>query len=300
MSGGTPHFVLGLVIVAAVQAMAVTHAAPLAAGPSVDLGALGADLNLSPKRLVLDATTRSATVYVFNQGSTSGYYSVDLVDEIMLPDGRIRKVSDVASDPSAAENIAKLKSARDLMLVTPRRIWLAPHESQTIRIRARPPLDGNPGEYRTHLMITALPPEDTGLTAEQASTNGDTKSLSVRVLALYSLGIPVIYRQGLVEARGHINNVTSSPQDDYSLLEMDLDRQGAASIYGDVVVRTGGQNGPVVGEVNGIGVYPELAQLRLKVPLKRKVVAGERLSIAWRDQDINRAAQIAGSEFIAP
>ncbi len=300
MHRSLPPLILGLAIIAATQAMAVAHAAPLGAGPSLDIGALGADLNLSPKRLVLDAKTRSATVYVFNQGGTSGFYSVDLVDEIMLADGRIRKVSELQSDPSAAENIAKLKSARDLMLVTPRRIWLAPHESQTVRIRAHPPLDAAPGEYRTHLMITALPPEETGLIAEQVGASGEAKALSVRVLALYSLGIPVIYRQGPVEARGHIKNVTSVAQADHALLEMDLERDGTASLYGDIVVRSGGQNGPVVGEVNGIGVYPELGQLRLKVPLVRKLAAGERLSIAWRDQDLNRADYAFRSEFIAP
>ncbi len=295
-----PSLILGLALIANPMTLNAAQAGPLGAGPSLEVGALGADLNLSPKRLVLDAQTRSATVYVFNQGGTSGYYSVDLVDEIMLADGRIKKVSDLASDPSAAEKIAKLKSARDLMLVTPRRIWLAPHESQTVRIRAHPPLDAAPGEYRTHLVITALPPEETGLVADQVGTPGQTKALSVRVLALYSLAIPVIYRQGQIDAQGQIKNITSSVQDGHALLEMDLERDGAASLYGDIVVRSGGRNGPVVGEVNGIGVYPELGQLRLKVPLQRKLAAGEHLLIAWRDQDLNRGGQSMGREFIAP
>lgn len=292
---------LGLLIAVTAQlgaTSAVGAAADVAPAAAVNAGAIGADLNLSPKRVVFDAATHSATVYVFNQGVTPGVYSVDLVDEVMLPDGRIEKVGDAAGDPAAAPLLARLRSARDLMLVTPRRVSIAPHESQTIRLRAHPPADGAAGEYRTHLIISALPPVDTGLTAEEVGAKGDGKSLSVRVIALYSLAIPVIYRQGAADVRGHIDHLALSPEAE--ALEMDMARDGATSIYGAVEIRAGGPKGQVLGLVDGVGVYPEVDHRHLKVTLRRRVARGEQLSITWRDQDVKPGALIATSDFTAP
>ena len=303
MTSKASSLALGLLLAAAAPAFAAIAApdAPAAApAATVNAGAIGADLNLSPKRVVFDAATHSTTVYVFNQGATSGVYSVELADEVMLPDGKIEKVEDAAADPAAAPFAAKLKSGKDLMLVTPHRISLAPHESQTVRIRVHPPADGAAGEYRTHLIIRALPPEDTGLTAEQASAKGDAKDLSVRVIALYSLGIPLIYRQGAADVRGHIEHVAISPEGDHSLLEMDMARDGATSLFGDVEVRSGGAKGEVVGLTDGVGVYPEVDHRHLKISLKRRIAPGDRLSITWQDQDVKPGALIAASEFTAP
>ena len=300
---GATLLVQGFLAAALAQAWgAAAQTPPASAAPAatVNAGAIGADLNLSPKRVVFDAVTRSTTVYVFNQGANSGVYSVELADEVMLPDGRIEKVSDAGSDAAAAPGLAKLKSAKDLMLVTPHRISIAPHESQTIRIRAHPPTDGAAGEYRTHLVISALPPDDTGLTADQVSAKGDGKTMSVRVIALYSLGIPVIYRQGPPDVRGHMDHITLSPETDHSLLEMDMARDGATSIFGDVEVRVGGPKGQVVGLVDGVGVYPEVDHRHLKLSLKRAITKGEALTITWRDQDVKPGALIATSDFTAP
>lgn len=270
-----------------------------AAGPTVNAGAIGADLNLSPKRVVFDAATHSATVYVFNQGGASGVYSVTLADEVMLPDGRIIKVEDAAADPANAALAARMKSAKDLMMVTPRRITLAPHESQTIRIRVHPTADGAPGEYRAHLVISALPPEDTGLTADQASGKSDT-NLSVRVIALYSLAIPLIVRQGPVDAKGHMDHLSVGPEDDHSAVQVDLMREGTNSIFGDVEVRVSGPKGALLGAVNGVGVYPEVDHRHLKVSLTRKVTPGEHLTVTWRDQDLKPGALIGSSDITAP
>jgi hypothetical protein len=266
----------------------------------VNAGAIGADLNLSPKRVVFDASTRSATIYVFNQGLNSGVYSVELVDEVMLPDGHIEKVADAATDPAAASILPSLKSAKDLMLVTPHRVSIGPHESQTIRVRAHPPADGAAGEYRTHLLVSALPPEDSGLTAQQAAEKTDDKTLSVRIIALYSLGIPMIYRQGAADVRGRIDHLALSVEADHSALDMDLARIGATSIFGDIEIRAGGAKGPVVGLVDGVGVYPEVDHRHLKVSLTRKIATGEHLSVTWRDQDVKPGALIAAGELSAP
>ena len=279
---------------------APASAATPAPTATVNGNAIGADLNLSPKRVVFDGSTHSTTVFVFNQGVTSGTYSVELVDEIMLPDGRIETVSDAASDPTAASILAKLKSAKDLMMVTPHRISLSPHDSQTVRIRVHPPSDDVPAEYRTHLVIKALPPEDSGLTAEQASATTDNNALSVKIIALYSLAIPLFYRQGPPDSRGHMEHLTLSPEGDHSLLQMDMVRDGTTSVYGAVEVHAGGPKGELVGLVDGVGVYPEVDHHQMKLSLRRKIAPGEHLTVTWRDQDVKQGALLATSELTAP
>src|SRR5712692_8715784 len=82
-----------------------------------------ADLNISPKRLVLDASTRTATVYVFNRGTAPATYSIELADRYMLPDGQILAVSQVAADGDRAV-AGKVASALPLLTFTPRRVTL--------------------------------------------------------------------------------------------------------------------------------------------------------------------------------
>jgi hypothetical protein len=285
------------------EAAAASASRPSGHAATVNGSAVGADLNLSPKRVVFDPAKHSATVFVFNQGATSGLYSVELVDEIMRPDGGIEKVAD-AVDPSDAAIAARLKSAKDLMLITPHRISLGPGESQTVRVRVHPPSDSSAGEYRTHMAITALPPEDMGLTADQAAAKAPAsnagQAVSVRVYALYSLAIPLIWRQGPPDVRGHLDHLVLSTKDGRSALDVDLVRDGANSLFGTVEARVGGPKGEVVGLVNGVAVYPEIDHRHLRLALTRSVAPGERLSVTWRDQDVKPGAVIASDDLTAP
>lgn len=252
---------------------------------------VGADLNISPRRVTFDQAHRSATVYVFNQGDTPATYSVDLIDRIMRPDGQIIAVSDAPDAPASP-------SARSLIEYTPRRVTLQPKQSQAIRVRVRPPSDGAP-EYRTHLSVTAVPSEDSGFTADQAASGGDD-GLSLQVTALFSVSIPLIVRQGETDARAAIENVSLMPAVDGQgatatrAVQLDLVRLGANSVYGDVEIRAGeGAADRVVGLVRGVAVYPEIARRTLIAPLVEAVSANERLRIVYRDDDAHPGTVLA-------
>ena len=45
-----------------------------------------------------------------------------------------------------------------MIIYAPRRVTLAPHEPQAIRIAARPPQGLPDGEYRVHMLFRAIPP----------------------------------------------------------------------------------------------------------------------------------------------
>lgn len=253
---------------------------------------VGADLNISPRRVTFDASDRSATVYVFNQGDTAATYSVELVDRVMRPDGQIIAAADAPDAPTSA-------SAQSLIEYTPRRVTLQPKQSQVIRIRVRPPTDTAP-EYRSHLTVTALPSVESGFTAAQAAA-GTPDGVSLQVTALFSVSIPLIVRQGAIDARAAIENVSrvsASPTSQASTVmdavQMDLVRLGVNSVYGDVEIHAGeGASDHVVGLVKGVAVYPEIGRRTLVAPLSVAVPVGETLRIVYRDDDAHAGEVLA-------
>ena len=274
--------------------LAVAVLTSLLAAPA--LAQVGADLNISPRRVTFDDSERAATVYVFNQGDEPATYTVELVDRIMQPDGQIVALVDATDAPHSA-------SAQPFIQYTPRRVVLEPKQSQVIRVRVRPPAVGAPAEYRTHLTVTALPPEDTGFTAAQAA-EANPNGVALQVTALFSVSIPLIVREGAVDTRAAIQNVSRLPASEGApngALALDLVRLGANSVYGDVEVHAGqGATDRVVGLVRGVAVYPEIERRTLTAPLAETVAEGEALRIVYRDDDAHVGVELATASLPAP
>jgi P pilus assembly chaperone PapD len=252
---------------------------------------VGADLNISPKRVVFGPGERSATVYIFNQGDQEATYTVELVDRVMLPDGQIL--------PAADRPDLTVASAADLVQHTPRRITLAPRQSQSIRVRARPAgADGT--EYRTHLTVTALPPESSGFTAEQAAAPG-TDEVALQVVALFSVSIPVIVRDAAPDARAGLANLAIEQSEGGPVLALDLERLGANSVYGDIEVRLGQDPAaPLLTAVRGVAVYPEIERRRVLASLPAPVQRGQVLTVTYRDDDARPGEILATAQLVAP
>jgi P pilus assembly chaperone PapD len=248
------------------------------------------DLNVAPKRLVFGPGLRAASVYVFNRGGAPSTYEIELVDRVMTPEGQIRSVADVADDSATAAQRERLRSARSLIAFSPRRVTLAPGESQTIRLRVQRPADLPEGEYRTHLTVTQMPPAERGVTAEQVASQRPAEAISVTLTALFSATIPVIVRNGAVPASARIANVKNGPgarNPTEGVLSFDLLREGAGSVYGDLVVRSAGAPATAapLGELRGIGVYPEVDGRPVRVPLSRSLKPGEQVEVQFVDDD---------------
>jgi P pilus assembly chaperone PapD len=249
----------------------------------------GADLNISPRRVTFDDTERSASVYVFNQGDAPATYTVELVDRVMSADGQIRAVADAPDAPRSP-------SAMDFIQYTPRRVTLQPKESQVIRIRMRPPGGAAAGEYRTHLTVTALPPETSGFTAAQAA-EANPDSVALQITALFSVSIPLIIREGAVDARAGIENailMTPTETTPNGAVTLDLVRLGANSVYGDVEIHAGtGSADHVVGLVRGIAVYPEIGRRTVVAPLALPLTPGEPVRVVYIDDDTKVGSVLA-------
>lgn len=296
-------------IVVTASASAQTPAAP--APPAASNIAVNANINISPKRIVFSGLGRTSSVYIYNQGTAAGTFDIQLVDRIMLPSGQIVPMSDLEQNPSYKPIADQLKSAQAMLLTTPRRARLMPAKGQTIRIRAGSTGEVAPGEYRSHLTVTAVPPADVGITAEEASAAQDGE-LRFRVNSVLGVSIPVIIRVGPVDVRAAIENAkltyeqiasdNGGPPRRTPVLSLDLTRLGANSLFGNVEIRGAAERGSgnPLGFVRGVGVYPEIARRTLQVQLSRAPAPGEELEVVFRDDDVAPGKQLARTTLKVP
>ena len=250
---------------------------------------VGANINISPRRVILDRAHRTATVTVFNQGSGPGSFRISLVDRVMLPDGQILAVSESATHPEMKASVDQLRSAAQMVRVAPSRVTLAPGQSQTVKLQLVAPPENPSGEYRTHLTVATIPPPTSGITAESAAS-GNPNALSFQITAVFGISIPAIVRFSDVDAAAKIENARveagASPGGaKQTLLVFDLVRSGASSLFGNVEVRPAGKRGELVGVARGVGVYPEIDRRTLRIVLTRAPAPGEKLEVSFTDDD---------------
>jgi hypothetical protein len=274
-----------------------TLSAPVTIGP-----ASGANLNISPKRVTFDRNHRSATVYIFNQGSAPGTFDISLVDRVMLPDGQIVPIADTAGKPDAKAVAERVKSAASILQVSPRRVTLNPGQGQTIRLRvAAAPADPSVVELRSHLTIATLPPRDSGTTAEAAASSAGDNQLRFQINALLGLSIPAIVRLSDPDIRAGIENarvtfeLLNGPDGPRTpTLSLDLIRKGANSLFGNFEVRSQGPvKSPAIGASRGVGVYTEIDRRSIRIPLTRAPEPGERLEVTFTDDDTSPGRLLA-------
>ena len=260
------------------------------------------NLTITPKRLTFSRTTRSATVYVFNQGNAPATVDVLLVERVMLPDGEILTLEAAAAEPATTAIADRLRSARGLVAATPRRITLAPGRGQTVRLRVTPPANADAPEYRSHLTVSTVPPRAAGLAVEDAAA-GRPGELSIRLNAVFGLSIPVIIRTGAPDVRADIRNLRlgqdmasadgTAPPGRRAILSFDLARLGGNSLFGNVEVRSASGGSEVLALVRGVGVYPEIDSRTIRVPLRRVPAAGDVLEVRFVDDDLSPGRVVA-------
>jgi P pilus assembly chaperone PapD len=266
------------------------------------------NLNITPKRLTFNRGERSHTVYIYNQGTAPAVFDISMVDRVMLPRGEIESVADAQKDPKLAALVSHVESAKDMLIATPRRATLAPGKGQTIRIMVTAPPPSGPAEYRSHLTVTTVPPRNIGVTAEEAAAAEQSNRLSFSVTPLFGVSIPVIVRSAAPDVRGAITNVRLSyanlspdgvaPPRRTPVLTFGLERTGANSLFGNIEVRSKNGKG-LIGLARGVGVYTEINERMMQIPLRRVPARGEQLDISFVDDDANPGHVIARTDFVA-
>ena len=226
--------------------------AALAGGISTQARAGVGDLLVAPTRILLDG--RKGTEIVLNNiGDAPATYRISVEFRRMTPEGNLEDVT----EPTAAE-----KAAADMIVYAPRRVTLAPHEPQSIRIAARPPQGLPDGEYRVHLLFRAIPPS----TPVTAAADTSAKGLKLQLIPVYGVTIPVIVRLGNLQATAGIANVALEKKDGKEAIALDLTRSGSRSTFGEVQVLKAGVKDPIAIQ-KAVAIYTEVGTRRISIPV---------------------------------
>lgn len=208
------------------------------------------DLLVAPTRIVLDGR-RAAEVILNNIGEEPATYRVSVEFRRMTEDGGLEDVSQL----SAAD-----KAAQDMIVYAPRRVTLAPHEPQSIRIAARAPQGLADGEYRVHMLFRAIPPA----TPVAATADEPVKGVRFQLTPVYGVTIPIIVRLGNLQATAGIADVHLAKKDGNPVVSVDLSRTGQRSTFGEVRVLRAGVKEPLAIQ-KAVAVYTEIGRRHLDV-----------------------------------
>jgi P pilus assembly chaperone PapD len=230
---------------------AAIAAAPLIALSSPAEAGIG-DLLVAPTRIVLDGR-KGAEVVLNNIGDEPAVYRVSIEFRRMSTDGGLEDVAQPTVDD---------QKAADMIIYAPRRVTLAPHEPQAIRIAARAPQGLPDGEYRVHLLFRAIPPA----TPVVQSASEPEKGVRFQLTPIYGVTIPVIVRLGNLQATAGIANVHLDNKDGNSVVSLDLSRSGTRSTFGEVRVLKAGVKDPIALQ-KAIAVYTEINSRHVAVPV---------------------------------
>src|SRR5918993_46047 len=210
------------------------------------------DLLVAPTRLVLDGR-KGAEVILNNIGDEPATYRISVEFRRMTPDGGLVDVE----QPTAEDKLAE-----EMILYAPRRVTLAPHQPQSVRVSARAPQGLPDGEYRVHLLFRAIPPAHP-VTAPPAEP---AKGVRFALTPVYGVTIPVIVRFGNLQAKAGIANVRVETREGKPAVALDLSRSGDRSTYGEVRVLKPGVKNPIAIQ-KAVAVYKEVATRKVSIPV---------------------------------
>jgi hypothetical protein len=228
----------------------------LLAGLAQQVSAQG-DLLVSPVRVVFEGNKQKEEISLVNIGNDTTTYSVSFLQYNMNEDGKIELIG----NPGEGQ-----KFADSYLRVFPRKVTLAPKESQVVRLQLLRKPDMTPGEYRSHLYFRA-DKESAPLSLE---TKKDSKLMSVQITPVFGISIPVIIRSGEVNVTSDLSDIRiEMQQDTIANLKFIINRSGNISIYGDIVAEYIPLKGkPVqIGVTRGVAVYTSVTKRNFSIRL---------------------------------
>ncbi len=233
-----------------------------------------ASLLISPTRLTFGDRERSAKVFLMNTSSETKTYRLEFQEQRQLPDGRYQSLKE--------SELAGFNTASRMLRFSPRQVTLGPGERQQVRIAVRRPKDLAPGEYRSHLLLAALPGNK-----DRKQTEGVGIQLNLRL----SFSIPVIVRAGGLDAAAEFGPVElyqdagSAKPDGMSFA---LNRSGLHSTFGNLkafwLPHQGGEEHHVA-TLNNVSVFHENEQRLVRLSFHDPITQDGTLRLIYEGDD---------------
>ena len=232
----TSHFIL---LLKTVFLTAVLHSTAVQAG-----------LLISPMLLTFNDRERSKEVILINKSDQTTTYRLIWKQNRAKPNGGYDELSEQESK--------EFPIASSMIRFSPKQVRLGPGERQIVKLAVRRPKNLAQGEYRSHLLFSALPQEKN----KDVISNGPT-NLTVQVMLSYS--IPVIVRSGEKDYSVTIDDakvLTSQKKGKTQYqLEVAMSRTGINSTAGSIKAywkKNGSREEVHIGTLNSVQFYPEL------------------------------------------
>ncbi len=253
------------------------------------------DLLVTPRRVVFDGTQRIHELHLVNTGNDSSAYTISFHELRMTDKGGFEQISEPDPGQLLASNNIR---------IFPRRITLAPKESQIIKLQLFRTNQLETGEYRSHLYFRPDPKKNgaRGLEEKKEQTEG----ITMEIVPVVGISIPVIIRRGALTAEVRLSQLelmkNNAPE---PVLQMTFIRDGNRSVYGDVTVEHISQNGAVTGvaSVKGVAVYTPNKVRHLQLPLDKNPAVdygSGRLRVVYEKKGDAGKDTIAEAELLLP
>jgi hypothetical protein len=220
------------------------------------------NLMFYPKRIVFDGSKRSQDLSIANNGSDTARYVISVIQIRMNEDGSFETIN----EPDPGQHFAD-KNFR----FYPRTVVLPPHEAQTVKVQLLQFGSLAPGEYRSHLYFRA---EEEKKPLGNEKKTEESKAIAIEIHPIYGVSIPVIIRVGEADAETALSNIIFKFENQtIPVVNMNIDRTGSMSVYGDVTIHHISPEGKeqLVAQVKGLAVYAPNKTRLVKLALDKNL-----------------------------
>lgn len=222
------------------------------------------NLLVTPIRVIFDDKKMREDLNVCNIGSDTAVYSISFLHYKMNMDG---------SFSESLNGDSTVQYADEYLRVFPKRVRLAPNESQTVRLQYRKLPTIKEGEYRSHLYFRV----DKTIQPLGYEERKDEKTMSISITPIFGISIPIFIRNGSLKSEVQLSDISlKAVNDSVSKLSVNLIRTGDMSVYGNLSVSHSSATGKItlLTKADGIGIYPELSKRMFTTTIRSKAMLG--------------------------
>jgi len=222
------------------------------------------NLMVYPTRVVFEGTKKIQELNLANTSNDTAIYMISIVQMRMKDNGEFENIT----EPDSGQYFAN-KYVR----IFPRKVILAPKETQVVKVQCINAENISTGEYRSHIYFRAQENQK-ALGEEDASKSKDTTNISVKLKIVFGISIPVIVRVGESTAQVSLSDVSFNIENDtIPALLMKFNRTGNMSVYGDIKIDyiSATNEKTQAGFIKGVAVYTPNKSRWLKLNLDKKI-----------------------------
>lgn len=219
------------------------------------------NLYVTPNRVIFEGRKMKEVLSLANTGNETATYSISFVQRRMNEDGSFTSID--TPDEGAP-------FADPYLRIYPRQVTLEPKEGQSIVLQVKRSSTMPEGEYRSHIYFRS----EKDYVPLGKETKDTLKTVSVKLIPVFGISIPIIIRVGNTSAITTLSNVSLDFKNQKDELTFTINREGNASVYGDLKVEYIQQNKkPVeIGAMSGVAVYTNIKKRKVVIKLNTEDV----------------------------